>query len=67
MNKTYILAGASSATAAPLANLFRESGNRTTALTGKILTVNLPGSVLGADGFVDLCKAGSMDCGGLDA
>lgn len=36
MNKTYLIAGASSAMAIPLANLLRESGDKTIALTTKL-------------------------------
>lgn len=41
--------------------------NGTLIVIGKIVTVSLPEDVLGEDGFVDLCKAGSLSCTGLDA
>lgn len=41
--------------------------NGTSIVIGRIVNVSLPDNVLGADGFVDLGKAGTITCSGLDA
>ncbi len=41
--------------------------NGTLIVIGKIVSVTLPDHVLGSDGFVDLVRAGSVTCAGLDA
>ncbi|MEM8969132.1 MAG: flavin reductase [Bacteroidota bacterium] len=41
--------------------------NETVFLIGEIQKVLLPDDALGSDGFIDLVKAGTMTCSGLDA
>ena len=41
--------------------------NKTVFLVGEIQKVNLPANCIGSDGFVDLVKAESITCSGLDA